>query len=115
MSCSNELLAKQDSSGTVNMCVTIILLACVILIVIKLITRRPARFPPGPLALPIMGSHPFLPGEGAEKYVSEKITSYGPVTGLYSGTYPLIVINDWKMAKSLFAREEFSGRIRYKS
>ena len=96
------------------MSVTIFLLACVILIVIKLLTRRPPRFPPGPFGLPIMGSHPFLPGEGTDKYVSEKITSYGPVTGLFSGSYPLIVINDWKMAKSLFAREEFSGRIRYK-
>ena len=97
------------------MSVTIFLLACVILIAIKLLTRRPPRFPPGPLALPIMGSHPFLPGEGTEKYVSEKVTSYGTVTGLFSGSYPLIVINDWRMVKSLFAREEFSGRIRYKS
>jgi len=33
------------------------------------------------------------------------------VTGLYTGNYPFIVLNDWKLAKSLFAREEFSGRI----
>ena len=70
------------------------------------------RFPPGPPHIPIAGSLPFLFGIGVERYVSPKIVSYGPVTGMYLGTYPSIMINDWKLAKSLFMREEFSGRMR---
>jgi len=82
-----------------------------LLIFIKYVFKRPIRFPPGPPYIPIAGSVPFLRGLGVEKYVSDKIASYGPVTGMYLGSYPFIMINDWKLAKSLFLREEFSGRI----
>jgi hypothetical protein len=34
------------------------------------------------------------------------------IAGLYAGSYPLVVINDWKLAKELFAKEVFSGRLR---
>jgi hypothetical protein len=34
------------------------------------------------------------------------------VTGLYIGSYPVIVLNDWPLAKALFAKEEFCGRMR---
>ena len=77
-----------------------------------MITRKPVKFPPGPAAIPIFGSLPFLVGKGPEKFVNEYITSYGAVTGIYTGSYPTIVINDWKLAKSLFQREDFAGRIK---
>jgi len=93
------------------MSVTIILASCLIMILIKIICKKPANFPPGPPAIPILGSTPFLFGKGVEKFVSDKIASYGPVTGLYAGSYPFIMINDWKLAKSLFLTEEFSGRV----
>lgn len=69
------------------------------------------RFPPGPPAIPILGSIPFLWGKGPERFVNENMKSYGAVTGFYTGSYPTIVINDWELAKSLFQREDFAGRI----
>ena len=47
------------------------------------------------------------------RFVSDKVASYGPVTGIFLGSYPTIIINDWKLARSLFLKEEFSGRIRW--
>jgi hypothetical protein len=35
-----------------------------------------------------------------------------PLAGLYAGSYPMVVINDWKLAKELFAKEVFAGRLR---
>ena len=60
-----------------------------------------------------MGSDPFLEGKGLEKIVGSQVASYGLVTGLCAGSYPLIVIYDWKLAKTLFSREKFSGRTWY--
>ena len=73
---------------------------------------KPPRFPPGPPALPLVGSLPFLPGgTGIERFVSDYVSSYGPVTGLVTGDYYLVMINDWRLARTLFAKEEFSGRL----
>ena len=75
--------------------------------------EKPAGFPPGPPRIPLAGSVPFLRGIGVEKIVNSDVASYGPVTGLFAGMYPMIMVNDWKLAKSLFAMEEFSGRLWY--
>ena len=104
-----------QSVPAVVMSVTLILATCLLLILIKFIFKlfqKPKGFPPGPPIIPIAGSLPFLKGIGVEKWVSPDVASYGPVTGLYSGSYPFIMINDWKLAKSLFLREEFAGRLR---
>ena len=44
---------------------------------------------------------------------SDYISSFGSVTGVYVGNIKAVIINDWTLAKTLFAREEFSGRLRY--
>ena len=95
-----------------EMSVALALVTCLLIILIKYVFKRPVRFPPGPPHIPIAGSFLFLSGIGVEKYVSPRIASYGPVTGMFLGSYPFIMINDWKLAKSLFLREEFAGRIR---
>ena len=74
--------------------------------------QRPPKYPPGPPSIPILGSLPFLPGSGTEKFVSDYVASFGPVTGLIQGSYYIAMINDWKLAKSLFSKEEFSSRLR---
>merc|ERR1719341_1274291 len=71
-----------------------------------LLYSRPSLFPPGPPSLPLIGTYPFLSGNGPEKYFGPEVCSFGPVTGLYAGSYPTIVLNDWPLAKSLFAKEE---------
>ena len=59
----------------------------------------------------MIGSLPFLPGTGTERFVSEHVAAYGPVTGLRVGSYNVAMINDWRLAKTLFTKEEFSGRV----
>ena len=86
--------------------------SCLIIFLITFIFKKPRKFPPGPPRLPLVGSVPFLSGRGVEKYFGEKVVSYGPVTGLYVASDPFVVINDWKLAKILFRKEEFSGRPR---
>lgn len=93
-----------------------VLLTIFLLILFKYIIKhfqRPPKFPPGPPWLPVLGSAPFLPGSGTEKFVSDYIGSFGPVTGLIQGSYYIAMINDWKLAKYLFSKEEFSSRLRY--
>ena len=95
------------------MTVTEILVTLLFLVLVKLAFKlfgKPPNFPPGPAPLPFIGSAPFLPGSGLEKYVGQAVASYGPVTGLFAGSYSLIMINQWKLAKTLFTQEEFSGR-----
>ena len=73
--------------------------------------RRPPKFPPGPPYIPILGSIPFLKGKGIEIFVDEYIMSFGDIVGTYIGAYKFVLINDWKTAKELFAREVSTGRI----
>ena len=95
------------------MTVTEILITLLLVVLVKFILTlfsKPHNFPPGPPHLPIIGSLPFLQGEGLEKYVGQAVAAYGPVTGLFAGAYPMLMVNDWKLAKSLFNQEEFCGR-----
>ena len=99
------------------MTVTEILVTLLFAFLVKFIIksfRKPLNFPPGPPRFPIIGSFPFLKGKGVEKFVGNSVAAYGPVTGLFAFSYPMVMINDWKLAKTLFAREEFSGRPRQK-
>ena len=93
---------------------THILSTIVLVIIFKLLLdwfKKPPNYPPGPSTIPVFGSFPFLPGKDTEKFVSDYVSSFGPVTGLKVGQYYMAMINDWKLAKSLFAKEEFSGRL----
>lgn len=45
---------------------------------------------------------------------SDYICSFGPVTGFTIGANKVAMINEWKLAKSLFSKEEFSGRLMYR-
>ena len=98
------------------MTTTEILLTLLFVLFVRFIIKsfyKPHNFPPGPPHIPIIGSYPFLKGKGVERFVGKAVAKYGPVTGLFCGSYPTVVINDWKLAKALFAREEFSGRPRF--
>ena len=62
------------------------LLALLLLLLLHLATRLPASFPPGPPSLPLLGSYPFLPGTGAEKFFSDKVS--GQLSCLARGCVP---------------------------
>ena len=62
--------------------------------------KKHAKFPPGPPKLPIVGSIPFLAVKGGFIhtliYVVEK---FGPVSGIYLGSLPTVIISDYNILK----------------
>ena len=109
---SAVVLASSFFQFVSTMGIFVIACSCLLVFLVTFVFKKHRKFPPGPPRLPIFGSLPFLHGKGVERYFSEKVVSYGPVTGLYIASDPMIVINDWKLAKTLFRKDEFSGRPR---
>ena len=63
-------------------------------------TRKPERFPPGPPKLPIVGSLPYL--ENATSFAHMMIGAakkYGPVSGIFLGRQPTVIIADYTILK----------------
>ena len=72
------------------------------------------NLPPGPFALPLIGSIPFLKGKGGPVgwMVDKSLYKYGKdFCTIWMGTIPFIWIQDYKLAKELFAKDEFSDRL----
>ena len=72
-----------------------------------------SKLPPGPPALPIIGSIPFLDrkkGNADATLHKSFYKQYPDIYTLWLGSKPLLVIQNFNLAKDLFAREEFSGR-----
>ena len=72
-----------------------------------------SNLPPGPPSLPIFGSFPLLNREkGNSDATLDKSFHklYPDMYTLWLGSRPFIVIQDFNLAKDLFAREEFCGR-----
>jgi len=72
-------------------------------------TRKPEKFPPGPPKLPLVGSVPFVGVKGSflhtMKYVVEK---YGPVSGIFMGSKPALIISDFNILKGKKIQPEVS-------
>jgi len=93
--------------------VTIALAVLLIALVIKKL-QKPKNFPPGPPALPILGSIPFIPRKvlKAEEgtlvdYLAEK---YGDVVGFYNGGFKAVFISDLEVLKTLFKTDQVADR-----
>ena len=72
------------------------------------------NLPPGPFALPVIGSIPFLKGKGGPVgwMVDESLYKYGKYfCTVWMGTIPFIWIQDFELTKELFAKDEFSARL----
>ena len=70
-------------------------------------------FPPGPMSLPLIGSLPFL--DLKRGLLSATLTSdlykYDPnLCTIWLAQQPVIIIQNFELAKNLFSRDEFSGR-----
>jgi hypothetical protein len=79
--------------------------------------EKKKRYPPGPLSVPIFGSFPVLAqGQRASAIFSADFYQYGDMATLYMGpSMVFIIINNFQLAKELFAKDEFSGipKIKY--
>ena len=95
--------------------VSVVLLVILVFVVVKRL-RKPYGFPPGPPALPLVGSAPFLPadvingtGPRLDDYLADK---YGDIVGFYGGRRPMVFVSDVEIVKRLFKMEEVSERPR---
>lgn len=63
-------------------------------------TKKPANFPPGPGRLPVVGGAPYIMVGGSIihsfRYLVDK---YGPISGVYFGSIPTVVITDYEILK----------------
>ena len=76
--------------------------------------KKYSNLPPGPFALPLIGSIPFLKGKGGPVgwMVDKSLYKYGKdFCTIWMGTIPFIWIQDFNLAKELFAKDEFSDRL----
>ena len=92
------------------MFVVSVLLAMAVLATCHWYLRR-RRLPPGPPAVPLLGSLPFLSlSRGMVDWsLDSRVTRHNLAT-VSLGPKNLFVINDLKLAKELFEKDEFSGR-----
>ena len=98
-----------------NMSVLYIVLCIIfVFLVYQKRLQKYKNLPPGPFALPIIGSIPFLKGKGGIVgwMVDESLYKYGKdFCTIWMGTIPFIWVQDFGLAKELFGKEEFSARI----
>ena len=77
--------------------------------------RRTSKYklPPGPPALPIVGSLPFLKGKGmVGKLVHPSLEKYGKdFCSVWTGNRLTVVIQDIELTRDLLSRDEFSARV----
>ena len=78
-------------------------LACLALALLHLSTRRPPNFPPGMARLPVVGML-FRGSKPRKEYWHYRLL------GHFLGNWPAVTIQDFALARELFAREEWSGR-----
>ena len=62
--------------------------------------KKHAKFPPGPPKLPIVGSMPFLVVKGGFiRMLINVVDKFGPVSGIYLGSLPAVIISDYNILK----------------
>lgn len=80
------------------------LLLIVFCYLLRVSTRRPKNFPPGLRRIPLIGQ--TFKGS---KPVMELWHKF-PILGHFIGNTPAVTIQDFQLARTLFSKEEWSGR-----
>ena len=72
---------------------------------------KASKLPPGPPALPILGSLPYL-GTDSREPLRQMTRKYGDVFTVYLGSKPAVVLNSYDAIKEAFVKNAhaFSGR-----
>jgi len=74
--------------------------------------RSRTRAPPGPPRIPFMGSLPFISTlKGLTSWALDISVTSHKLTSVGLGTKIINVVNDYELAKELFSKDEFSGRV----
>ena len=88
-------------------------LALVSLLYMLMRHGKPKNFPPGPPAIPFLGSIPFIPTDISQEkapfddYLKK---NWGDIAGLYIGSTPLVFISDPDTVRRVFKMDELSRR-----
>ncbi|XP_068169197.1 cytochrome P450 2F2-like [Antennarius striatus] len=90
----------------------LLLWLCLVFFILQLKSRRPKNFPPGPLALPIVGNILQLSLENPLKDFERLRKAYGNVYSIFMGSKPAVVISGLKAMKEALTSKatEFAGR-----
>lgn len=81
----------------------VIILIFLTFVYLYLKSVKPKRFPPGPPKLPYLGGIPFVfQDKSLMQTLRKLVDNYGPLSGVYFGEKPMIVISDYEMLKSKF-------------
>ena len=71
------------------------------------------QLPPGPFSIPLIGTIGILGRISGGGICNVKWHKYQKMYTVFIGRMVIVVINDFKLTKELFAKEEFSGKILY--
>ncbi|XP_053577680.1 cytochrome P450 2G1 [Bombina bombina] len=83
----------------------VILLAFISSVVIFLfikLTWEWKRMPPGPFPLPVVGNFLQIRKEGLVPYLVKMGETYGPVSTIYMGSRPMVILNGYQAVKEAF-------------
>ena len=90
------------------------LLICIVVLLWFFHYQRIKKLPDGPFSIPIFGTSELLTNRSRSLiglFFQEKFLCYKDFCTFYVGTSGVVVlVNDFKLVKELFAMDEFSGR-----
>ena len=96
-----------------NMLLWIELTLCFFALLWILHFQRKKTLPPGPYSIPILGTVELFQGEKQNKgFFKDKYNEFQDFCTFFLGPKQvLILINNFKIVKELFSKDEFSGNI----